>query len=236
MERQEKVAAKKTNPDSRETKPEAKPKPELLNPAESQAEAGDKPRQSRIVRTLSERSRFYTHQDDSKSCSAFSFGMMAADHLYGRPVKHGSEAQYFKELAGTINHGYRGDLKSVEAKLQKIGLDAKAYEYGFGKVSRESLKDLNRELDQGKSAVVKVINPTTKNPHYIYVAGRDKNGDYIVGDPARSNRTNSAPVSPDFLYSMMRQRDGFVVGGAPKDSAGRVFNVPSTEMSRRRNR
>ncbi len=47
------------------------------------------------------------------------------------------------------------------------------------------MQDLNKELDQGHTAVAKVQNAHTYNNHYVYIAGRDREGNYIMGDPDR---------------------------------------------------
>src|SRR5262249_34838916 len=60
-----------------------------IQPGRQRADEGDGARRivegDRVIRDVSDRSRFYTHQNDSHSCSAFSMAMMASDHLKGRP-------------------------------------------------------------------------------------------------------------------------------------------------------
>lgn len=165
---------------------------------------------SHSVRQLADRSSFYRHQNDAVSCSAFSMAMMYSDHKLGRPVND-SEAYKFKQLAGVTSHGYRGSLADMGRQLESAGLHAKPYEYA-NNFNERGMADLNRELAAGHSAVARVINPHTGNPHYIYIAGRDSSGRYIVGDPDRKNLANHQPVSAERLYSMMRGRNGFVAG------------------------
>ena len=162
------------------------------------------------VRSISELSKFYTRQDDNKSCAAFAVGMALADHKLGRPVQHGNEGQNLKRLTGTLQHGYRGTLDTLSNQIDSLNLQSKPYDYGLGKVGPQAMNDLDRELAKGHSAVAKVINPHTGNPHYIYVAGRDANGQYILGDPDRKNTKHFQPVSRSHLQNMMRPRDGFV--------------------------
>jgi hypothetical protein len=154
--------------------------------------------------------RFYLHQDDGKSCSAFSMGMLYSDQVLGRPLEYGDETEAMKKLAGVTKHGYRGNLGSIANKLKKKGLQAKAFHYTH--FDQEAIADLNRQLDEGHSVVARVINPHTNNRHYIYVAGRNEIGDYIIGDPDRKNVDHFQPVKPDHLVSMMSGRDGFVAG------------------------
>lgn len=162
------------------------------------------------VRSISELSKFYTRQDDAYSCSAFAVGMAKADHRLGRPIVHGRESQALKDLTHTNGIGYRGTLETLAGQMRQTGLEAKPYSYGMGNVGDQAMRDLNRELDKGHSAVAKVINPHTGNPHYIYIAGRDANGKYILGDPDRKNTQHFKPVSQQYLQRMMQPRDGFV--------------------------
>lgn len=166
----------------------------------------------RVIRNDSDRAKFYTRQDDGWSCAGMSVAMLDADQRLGRPVRHGKEAQAYKALTGTLNHGYRGSLETMANQMEQIGLNAKAYTYGMGKISGQTMRDLNNELDKGHSAVARVINPHTGNPHYIYIAGRDANGHYILGDPDRKNPQHFKPVTQKYLQSIMQRRDGFVAG------------------------
>lgn len=202
------------------TRPTNREKMEVPNQGDRSERNGNE----RVVRDISDRSKFYAHQDDGVSCSAYSMAMMHSDHKTGRPVSYGRESQSFKELAGTIGKGYRGNLQSIADKMERTGLDAKAYEYKrFGD---QGMKDLNAELDRGHTAIARVINPHTGNNHYIYVAGRDQKGNYIVGDPDRANKQHNVPVTPGALMKMMSGRDGFVAGW--NANANRVPEIPGT--------
>ncbi len=162
------------------------------------------------IRSIKDISKFYTHQDDAYSCSAFAVGMAKADHRLGRPLRYGRETQAMKDVTNTNGIGYRGTLETLASQMRETGLEAKPYSYGMGNVGEQAMRDLNRELAQGHSAVAKVINPHTGNPHYIYIAGRDANGQYILGDPDRKNTQHFKPVSQQYLQRMMSRRDGFV--------------------------
>lgn len=172
-----------------------------------------------IVRSASQRNRFYLTQDDGVSCSAFAMGMMYSDHIVGRPLKYGQETDKMKELAGVGKHGYRGDLQSMADKLETLGLKAKAYQYA--KVDKEVLEDLNAELALGHTAIAWVKNPMSGNGHYIYVAGRTADGDYILGDSGGTRRgyaKHLGPVSAGHLLKMMKGRYGFVAGWAAEEN------------------
>lgn len=204
-------------PPERRERPRRRELPQRRD-ASPREEAPEKVRPTgRVVREAADRSRFYRHQDDGVSCSAFSMAMMASDHMLGRPIRYGDEAYQFKKLAGVTRHGYRGSLETMADQLRSIGLEARAYQYRrFG---QQGMADLNRELDQGHGVVARVVNPRTGNRHYIYVAGRTADGDYIVGDPDRGNRSHMSPVSPEALFRMMSKRDGFVAGWSPPEKS-----------------
>lgn len=136
--------------------------------------------------------------------------MMYADHKLGRPVTD-EEADKFKRIAGlTPTTGYRGTLVDMAHQIESTGLHAKPYQYE--QFNELAMNDLNRELALGHSAVGRVINPHTGNPHYIYIAGRNADGMYILGDPDRKNVAHNEPVAAEQLCKMMSGRDGFVAG------------------------
>ena len=206
------------------------PRKEVQEPVRPEAQADKAPQapeapMSKVTRTAADRRNFYNHQDDGKSCSAFAMGMLHADQVTGRPMAYGRETHAFKELAGVTNHGYRGTLENMANQLRSLNLNAKAYDYGFGNVGPKAMQDLNKELDQGRSAVAKVINPHTGNPHYIFIAGRDSNGRYIIGDPDRHNNAahgHDRPVEPAHLMRMMGPRNGFVVAWSESTAQARL--------------
>jgi hypothetical protein len=167
---------------------------------------------SRIVRSPDDLKVFYRSQDDSLSCSAYAMAMLYSDQLLGRPVSYGREAHSFKAQAGTLKHGYRGDLQSIADKLESMGLESRAYRYA--KVGSQAMSDLSSELDKGHTAIARVINPHTRHSHYIYVAGRDESGNYVIGDPDSHNKSHFNPVPPSQMLKMMSGRDGFVSGWA----------------------
>lgn len=171
------------------------------------------------VTSLAERNTFYKHQTTPVDCSAVSMGEALSHHRLGRPLTD-SETVHMRRLAGVTQHGYRGSLDNMAQQMETTGLKAKAYEYS-GNFNEKGMADLNRELAAGHSAVARVINTHTGNPHYIYIAGRDGNGNYIVGDPDRKNNgqyvpragrvvNHDKPMSAQELYTMMRGRNGFV--------------------------
>ena len=183
-----------------------------------------------VTRSIEDQKVFYKAQDDGVSCSAFSIAMLYSDQFSGRPVDYGKQAQSFKQLAGTIGHGYRGDLQSIADKVETLGLNAKAYSYK--KVDEQTLKDLDKELALGHSAIGHVKNPHTGNGHYIFIAGKTSDGKYIIGDPDRANSSHFKPVTPKALLSMLGPKDGFVAGWS-KDNYIPAASVKGTAAYRR---
>ncbi len=183
-----------------------------------------------VTRSIEDLKVFYKAQDDGVSCSAFSIAMLYSDQFSGRPVDYGKQAQSFKQLAGTIGRGYRGDLQSMADKVETLGLNAKAYSYK--KVDEQTLKDLDKELAMGHSAIGHVKNPHTGNGHYIFIAGKTSDGKYIIGDPDKANSSHFKPVTPKVLLSMMGPKDGFVAGWS-KDNYIPAANVKGTAAYRR---
>ncbi len=208
------------NPDPYDQNSRERPNPYRRNPSEqtpyNQTDApldnNNADNLNKFSRNANDRNNFYAHQNDGNSCSAFSMAMMASDWNTGHPPSD-SESSHWKQIAGTIGHGYRGSLNQVASNLKEgiPGLETKVYNYGMGRVGPNAMQDLNRELAQGHTAVAKVINPHTGNAHYIYIAGRSASGDYVLGDPDRKN-PHQQPISGDRLMHMMSARDGFVAG------------------------
>ncbi len=207
--RQQNPDGYRRNPDDLSSNPYRR-NPEQLDRRDARPGATDS--NGNICRDASDRRNFYAHQNDGYSCSAFSMAMMASDWNTGRPPSNAESTQW-KRIAGTLGQGYRGSLNQVASNLREgiPDLQTKVYNYGMGKVGTQAMQDLNRELAQGHTAVAKVINPHTGNAHYIYIAGRTNDGQYILGDPDRKN-PHQDPISGDRLMRMMSRRDGFVAG------------------------
>jgi hypothetical protein len=192
------------------TEPAAKP--ELKQPPERVEKPEEKESYGASPGDKLDRTRFYQHQMNGWSCSATALAMMHANEETGHPPSPG-DLEHFERVTGTTQHGYRGSLADMANQARSQGMEAKAYQYG--RFDKQGMNDLDRELAMGHSAVARIINPHTGHPHYIYVAGRDHNGNYIIGDPDRFNNAkfgHDKPVSRDHLYQMMSGRDGFVAG------------------------
>lgn len=186
-------------------------------------------------RDVRDRRNFYRSQGDfgGAACSGLAMAMANADWNTGRPPSD-YEARHWMDVAGiTRNTGYRKTLQGFAADLQRGSADerghslqTRVHQYRMGEAGEHAIQDLKRELQQGHTAVVKVINPATGNPHYMYVAGYQpgrggNDGTFIMGDPGRTARSTAAE---SHLKEWMRPRDGFVA--VWKDSP-----APATRVS-----
>ena len=149
---------------------------------------------------------------------------MRADFITGKAPSP-DELKRLEDLTLCSQYGYfNGSLETMAEYARNLGLHAKAYTYRQG--DPREIQDLDHELAQGHGALIRVRNPRTQNPvgHWIYCAGKDQNGNYIIGDPDRKNNIaafgHDRPVSQEHLVSMMNYRDGFVAGWADGPAAG----------------
>lgn len=162
---------------------------------------------------LSQRSRAYTPQHDSYSCSTTAMANVWAFQRKGSPATYG-EVEKFKADAGSMlsrSVGWQGGPNGMASMFEREGMHARPYNYS--RVNEQTMADLNRELAQGHSAVIQVRNPHTGHGHYIAIYGRDASGNYILGDPDRHNNAafgHDRPVSASWVYRMMSPRNGFV--------------------------
>lgn len=91
-----------------------------------------------------------------------------------------------------------------------------------------TLQDLNAELDKGHGALVRIVNPTTGNNHWVYCSGRTQDGRYLIADPARRNMgpggAHNQPIGGNqLLREMNRGGAGFVaVWSSPQMVAQRA--------------
>ncbi|HEY9783796.1 MAG TPA: papain-like cysteine protease family protein [Candidatus Obscuribacterales bacterium] len=166
-------------------------------------------------RPILERSRFYTHQRDGKSCGPTSLAMLKAHLRTGEPPS-AAELKRLSDLTGTSRAGrFPGTVDDMARYVRTLnGMNSRAYNYREG--DPRAIEYLDNELAQGHGILLRVRNPRTTNNHWIYVAGKNDRGEYIIGDPDRGNSggrlNHDKPISRQHLISMMRHRNGFVAG------------------------
>ncbi len=89
---------------------------------------------------------------------------------------------------GTLAAGqFPGDVRLISSWAQKKGLQS---DYSL---SRPDISGMDTAIAEGKSLIVNGSmlgrDGKTAYAHFVYIAGKDANGNYILGDPAQSNVT-----------------------------------------------
>lgn len=188
----------------------------------------------RVVRTLQDRDQIWLQQTNSYGCAAFSLEMALAEWSGRQPSQQSVRYLENQPVAGTTiarAGQFPGQLSDMADLARRQGLNTQVHSYDRG-VSPQTLEALNRELDQGKTALVRVINPTTGNNHWVYCIGRSQDGRYILADPSRRNNQvggpHHNPLTPtQMLRAMNRGGAGFVsVWGSQEALAARQQGRP----------
>jgi hypothetical protein len=160
-----------------------------------------------------DRRRFFAVQPDQIGCGATALAMARADFVTGRPPST-SEIQQFEAETGTYaSDRYPGGADKMAADARRLaGLNSRAYNYGPNQ-GRHAMDLLDNELAQGHAAVVWMENRNTGHGHWGYVAGKDRNGQYILADPGGSRTgiyvEHLRPVTREHLASLLDFRTGF---------------------------
>ena len=190
-------------PSSRPPHPaETTPPPEPANPVPGSAN-------HRVV----DRRRFFAVQPDQFGCGPTALAMARSDFITGQPPGL-DEIRHLEAVTGTTANGlYPGGADSMAADARRYaGLNARAYNYGPNQ-GRYAMDLLDKEIDKGHGAVVWIENRNTGHGHWGYVAGRDKSGRYVLGDPGGSRTgiyaEHLSPVTREHLASLLDFRTGF---------------------------
>jgi len=155
--------------------------------------------QNSIYRSPADLERFYNNQKEKWACAEYAIGMAIADKKLGRPMRD-AEVDQLSRASGNYGSGWSGGAAAVARMVRSYGVDAQAHPGRF------SMDTLDQDLLRGYSAIVDIRNPLTRNGHYIYVAGKTPDGEYIIGDPnGRGNRAleHDRPVTRDHLAGMI---------------------------------
>lgn len=181
----------------------------------------------RVIRTKAHRDQIWLQQTNSYGCAAFSLAMALADMQGRRPSPAEANRLENTPVAGTTiarAGQFPGQLSDMTDLARRSGLNAR--DYGYGRVGPQTLNDLNAELDKGHSALVRVINPTTGNNHWVYAVGRTPDGRYVIADPSRRNNQVGGPhheplSATQLLRAMNRGGAGFVAVWGSADQVAR---------------
>jgi hypothetical protein len=207
-----------TMPDSlvdRTDRPERKPH---SGPAERQPErrpeSESQPRHN-VTRDIKDWNHFYRSQTRSNNCLPTSMSMMYADLVKHSPASD-AELKHFEKITHVGQHGpYTGSAHDIarQAESQFKGLHTAVVEG----VNRKTLgEQLDKHLKDGHTAIVGIKSPYSSGNHYIYVAGIDSHGKYIIGDSGRhgGGKLGKTIGREDLLNRMMDR------GGGPRMVAG----------------
>lgn len=152
-----------------------------------------------------ERSSWYISQvgdDQLRSdgwfgCGPTSLLMALADWGTMEPTE--ANRRQLIEETGTLAAGqFPGDVQLISDWARKKGLQSE-----FSR-TRPDIEGMDRAITEGKTLVVNGSmlgrDGKTAYPHFVYIAGKDANGNYILGDPAQSNVTT---WTRDQLYAFV---------------------------------
>ncbi len=196
-------------PDHSHDLTDRQPKIPGANP-DSTLEAG-KNSGDRAIVTLRDRAAHYTPQFDSFSCSTTAMANVYSFQHGGPPPSAKFERDAGRMLSRAV--GWEAGPNGMVNMFEREGLNAK--DYTSNRVTDKTMADLNRELDQGHSAVLFVKNPHTQHGHFISVYGRDQSGKYLLGDPDSVNNGkfgHDKPVSAAWVKDLMSGLNGGVAG------------------------
>jgi hypothetical protein len=151
---------------------------------------------------------FYRSQTRGNNCLPTAMSMMRADWATGHPANN-DELRQIEHITGVGAHGgYTGSAEAMARQASSMipGLQTHVYEG----LNRQALgAALDQELAKGHTAIVGIKSPYSSGNHYIYVAGKDQNGNYMIGDSGRHGGGILGPsISRDDLLNRMMARHG----------------------------
>ena len=187
------------------------------------------------TRPLSDWNHFYRSQTRGNNCLPTSMSMMYADWVKGSPAND-RELQSIEKLTHVgSTEGYRGSAQDIARQAQTLmpGLHTADYQ----SLDRKNLAaTLDRHLSEGHTAIVGIKSPYSSNNHYIYIAGKDHSGNYIVGDSGRrGGGALGKTIHPDDLLNRMMARNGgsrMVAGWLDKSQGGEQQDKPAHSPNR----
>lgn len=125
------------------------------------------------------RSSWYMQQPGSWQCGPTSLTMLMAD-LGMRPSGEATMSEMVRLTGAAPGQGVPGNASLIANAAEKVGLNGK---YN----PSSSVDDVRAALQAGHKVI---LNGSLRvGGHFIYVAGINKNGDFIIGDPARPQIT-----------------------------------------------
>jgi hypothetical protein len=161
-----------------------------------------------VQRSVNDWSNFWQVQTQGNNCLPAAMSMMYSDWDRGA---HTRDLNYFNRVAGIRDRetGYRGSAGDIASELHSVmpNMHTQVIE----NASRKQIGDaLDRQLSQGHTLIAGIASPyTAGNNHYIYIAGKDNHGNYIIGDSGnRLGGKLGKTISRDDLLSRVMNRHG----------------------------
>ena len=110
--------------------------------------------------------------------------MALSELKLGHPPDQALIDQITKDTNTEPKDGFPDWPVVMPKELEHLGLKAQAHYYDTAaEAVPNEMNDLDHELSLGHVAVIHEDDPLTGDGHFIFVAGRDQNGKYIIGDP-----------------------------------------------------
>jgi hypothetical protein len=185
------------------------------------------------IRANGDWNKFFRGQTRGNNCLPTSMSMMHADWVKGSHANDAELRNFEKVTHVGQSGGYTGSARDIarQAESQIPGLKTAVVE---GVNRKELGAQLDKHLAAGHTAIVGIKSPYSDGNHYIYVAGKDSHGRYIVGDSGRRDGGKlGKSIERDDLLNRMMQR-----GGGPRMVAGwteaqtDATKVPGTASAR----
>jgi hypothetical protein len=186
-----------------------------------------------VRRNDSDWNKFFQSQNQGNNCVSAAMSMMYTDWDRGA---HTHDLNYFNGLAGIRDRstGYRGSANGMAGALQSAvkGMHTQVMESG----NRKEIGDaLDRQLDQGHTVIAGIKSPYhAENNHYIYVAGKDNAGNYVIGDPGNHNGgiLGQTISREDLLNRIMNRHGGTRLVAGWSDEPSEASHVKGSAAER----
>jgi hypothetical protein len=185
------------------------------------------------TRPVSDWNHFYRAQTRGNNCLPAAMSMMYADWAKGSPASGGelSQIEHVTHVGGS--GGYTGSASDIGKQAQSIipGLRTEAFQ---GLDRRALGAELDKQLAQGHTVIAGIKSPYSSNNHYIYVAGKDNHGNYLIGDSGRQGGgiLGKTIGREDLLNRMMSRNGGSRMVAGHSDATTPATNVEGTAASR----
>jgi hypothetical protein len=159
--------------------------------------------------------------------------MMRADWATGAPAND-NELRQIEQATGVGASGpYTGSTQDIARQASSMipGLQTHVYEG----LNRQALgAALDQELAHGHTVIAGIKSPYSGDNHYIYVAGKDQSGNYMIGDSGRRGGGLLGPSigREDLLNRMMARGGGDRMVAGWTDAATPATRLATTAAGR----